>query len=486
MYDPSSQFEENVPPTSAEDPYTTPQSVPSFKPKSSQFTSIRPSPHSLVSPMAPIDNVNSLTPSSFRAVLGNQENRPLTPLDQQDESQVMVTEVGEAFRAQVLAECAAVSGFAGVAPEIIPMESVLSADPAGEQAPYVDVSESFRQQVLAACSQTAYDSMTRTISPPPASAPLSPLRRGMSELITEPMSPVRASVRLFESGIKSKPLSPSEYKTSASKLMSPFAATASPAKPLVEEAVIATPAGPAIVPITPLGSAPISVPITPFGLSSFAVPVTPGAAASAVAAVIETIAEDDRMTEMGEEPVAQTESEAQAVLEAPIAESGLDAGIEPNSAAEEVVVTEEPAATALVEESGAVEPMIAAEEPPVVEEPVAEPSIAAGEAAVIEESAAQEVGEAVAVGDVPNGQVVDSSDGVASPNPGSPSEGRVAEMPSLVARSAGSGAMQNSHASAASLPSLQPVSDEDKSKNQASGADSPKAMKKKSFFCFCC
>ena len=287
-------YGENIPPNIPDDHYTTPKSFASVKPKSSQFTSIRPSPHSGPSPTSNRFRQSRDSASGYFVEPEPFAENSISPADDG-------ADVAQAFRAQVLAACAESSGidpgslsfhndqhFLPVeVPFVVPAEytqpmgfnhnSTISLTEEHESEA-VDVGESFRQQVLAACTRVALESWlddatpdrtwtpleTRAISPsvlnqevnkllsrvpspalmrepvpdeapifvptlaveepvmrpadiPPVplivetivTSPKQGLRRAESEIITEPLSPVRDSIRLIESYDKlRRPVSP--------------------------------------------------------------------------------------------------------------------------------------------------------------------------------------------------------------------------------------------------------------------------------------
>ena len=190
--------------STAEDQYKTPESQSSFKPKSSNYASMRHSPRSptsIVSETAPAQS----TPSAIPRVVESQKGGYPSPSAGEHVfgkgSHLPTVEVGgdhevaDAFRAQVLAACAASTSMSpqsigvpklyeipqvsepvehGIDPELAKYLSpkavsvtprVFISDPldSATEAVYGDVSDSFRQQVLTACEHAFLNMPT---SPP--------------------------------------------------------------------------------------------------------------------------------------------------------------------------------------------------------------------------------------------------------------------------------------------------------------------------------
>jgi len=188
-------YGENIAPNTLDENYRTPQSIPSIKPKSSQYTSIRPSPQSAVSP---VSNFKRGTPEGLRAVLSQQSNHHFEYPPEVASNVTADSEVANAFRSQVLQACAESSGvdisgfdfrrdpsYTTLDMPYIP-SSEFSYQPAAEassfqhmmEVPYApelvhhqsqneasDVAESFRQQVLAACTRVALESWLDDATP---------------------------------------------------------------------------------------------------------------------------------------------------------------------------------------------------------------------------------------------------------------------------------------------------------------------------------
>ena len=178
--------------STAEDQYKTPESQSSFKPKSSNYASMRHSPRSPISAVSETAPAQS-TPSAIPRVVDSQKGGYPSPSAGEHVfgkgSHLEPVEIGgdhevaDAFRAQVLAACAASTSMSpksigvpklyeipqvsepmeqGIDPELAKYLSpkavsvtprVFISDPldSATEAVYGDVSDSFRQQVLTAC-----------------------------------------------------------------------------------------------------------------------------------------------------------------------------------------------------------------------------------------------------------------------------------------------------------------------------------------------
>ena len=182
-------YSENIPPNVGED-YKTPQSIPSLPSKSSHYTSIRPSPRSIVSPGFKTSQAGpkdyGTTPRSVNEDLYHTQ-QGVSPMLHNPSAG---GDVAEAFRAQVLAACAESSmmdgGIFGVpempytAPIEYQYEDQIAFNPIMVEPPHGisfgadsfvqhqdtgDVGESFRQQVLEACTRVALESWLDDATP---------------------------------------------------------------------------------------------------------------------------------------------------------------------------------------------------------------------------------------------------------------------------------------------------------------------------------
>ena len=208
MYPHHGYYAENIPPNMGEDPYRTPQSIPSMKSKSSAFTSIRPSPRSLTSPATRPGQIKG---TGFVATYSGRDFDVQSPREQSimNQSASAQSDIADAFRAQVLAACAGASDFEGglqdmrhnanfgavEIPYMPPAEYVynpyreqssfqqlvevpngvsFAAEPVVNESYYShhqpavepsDIGETFRQQVLAACTQVALESWLDDATP---------------------------------------------------------------------------------------------------------------------------------------------------------------------------------------------------------------------------------------------------------------------------------------------------------------------------------
>lgn len=202
-----------------DDQYQTPESQPSFKPKSSNYTSIRPSPRS---PSSVNSEAAQTHPRPYLKKIANSTKggfpSPGTPESAFEAGSVpepigssIEHEVADAFRAQVFAACVASSKLHprslgsppkvfAMPPKVDPMDEIrnpelvkylsprslaqvpvlLPAEPQNmlpNEPMYGDVSDSFRLQVLSACEQAAsvtiaIDTFMKVITPKAPNSPL--------------------------------------------------------------------------------------------------------------------------------------------------------------------------------------------------------------------------------------------------------------------------------------------------------------------------